>query len=117
MNTNTHTTQQDSQAGDEQITYGIDMSEPGGDMTALSIKRGNMVYTFVGDEAEVILAYAERRATLRAIEARMDEWERLAWDDNVSDEIKDALQPYYKARHDELRRELTASLQTGDIDE
>jgi hypothetical protein len=61
--------QPDSQAGDEQITYGVDMGAPNGDKTALSIKRGDIVYSFVGDEAEVILAYAERLATNRAIEA------------------------------------------------
>lgn len=63
----------DSQAGDEPLIYGIDMAAPGGDKTALSIMRGKTMYNFVAEEAEAVLAYAERRATERAIE----ELERL----------------------------------------
>lgn len=70
----------------EELTFGIDMGAPNGDKTALSIKKDDKLFTFVGDEAEAILAYAHQRE----IEARIDElqnrlrvqfipshWERL----------------------------------------
>lgn len=39
-----------------EITYGVDMGSPDGDETALTIRKGKKLFTFVGEEAEVINA-------------------------------------------------------------
>ena len=43
----------------DRLTFGIDKGGPNGDMTALTIKRDDKVFTFVGTEAEVILEWHE----------------------------------------------------------
>ena len=44
-----------NQASEDRLTYGVDRGIPGGDNTALSIKKGSTLYTFVGDEAVAII--------------------------------------------------------------
>ncbi len=44
-----------NQASEDTLTYGVDQGTPGGDYTALSIKKGSTLYTFVGDEAVAII--------------------------------------------------------------
>ena len=44
-----------NQASEDTLTYGVDRGIPGGDNTALSIKKGSTLYTFVGDEAVAII--------------------------------------------------------------
>ena len=41
----------------DRLAFGIDKGGPNGDMTALTIKRDDRVFTFVGTEAEVILEW------------------------------------------------------------
>jgi hypothetical protein len=40
----------------DELTYGVDKGSPDGDMTAIYIKKGKTLFTFVGDEAEAIEA-------------------------------------------------------------
>ncbi len=44
----------------DDIVYGIDKGSPNGDYTALSIRHKNKIFTFVGDEAEVIIDLIEQ---------------------------------------------------------
>ncbi len=44
-----------NQASEDTLTYGVDLGIPGGDFTALSIKKGSTLYMFVGDEAVAII--------------------------------------------------------------
>ena len=44
-----------NQASEDELIYGVDQGIPGGDSTALSIKKGSTLYTFVGDEAVAII--------------------------------------------------------------
>lgn len=44
-----------NQASEDTLTYGVDRGIPGGDFTALSIKKGSTLYTFVGGEAVAII--------------------------------------------------------------
>ena len=44
-----------NQASEDKLTYGVDRGVPGGDSTALSIKKGSTLFTFVGDEAVAII--------------------------------------------------------------
>ena len=44
-----------NQASEDTLTYGVDRGIPGGDNTALSIKKGSTLYTFVGGEAVAII--------------------------------------------------------------
>ena len=44
-----------NQASEDALTYGVDRGIPGGDNTALSIKKGSTLYAFVGDEAVAII--------------------------------------------------------------
>ena len=44
-----------NQASEDILTYGVDRGIPGGDNTALSIKKGSTLYAFVGDEAVAII--------------------------------------------------------------
>lgn len=44
-----------NQASEDTLTYGVDQGIPGGDFTALSIKKGSTLYTFVGGEAVAII--------------------------------------------------------------
>ena len=44
-----------NQASEDELTYGVDRGIPGGDNTALSIKKGSTLYTFVGGEAVAII--------------------------------------------------------------
>ena len=44
-----------TQASEDTLTYGVDQGIPGGDFTALSIKKGSTLYTFVGGEAVAII--------------------------------------------------------------
>lgn len=46
--------------------------------------------------------YVEERERL----ARIEEWEELAWSNEVSDETKDALEPYYLKRVEALRQQV-----------
>lgn len=39
----------------DELTYGVDQGTPGGDYTALSIKKSSTLYTFAGDEAVAII--------------------------------------------------------------
>ena len=43
-----------NQASEDELTYGVDRGIPGGDFTALSIKKGSTLFTFTGDEAVAI---------------------------------------------------------------
>ena len=45
----------DNQASEDELIYGVDQGIHGGDSTALSIKKGSTLYTFVGDEAVAII--------------------------------------------------------------
>ena len=44
-----------NQASEDELIYGVDQGIHGGDSTALSIKKGSTLYTFVGDEAVAII--------------------------------------------------------------
>ena len=44
-----------NQASEDELTYGVDLGIPGGDFTALSIKKGSTLFTFTGDEAVAII--------------------------------------------------------------
>ena len=44
-----------NQANEDTLTYGVDRGIPGGDFTALSIKKGSTLFTFTGDEAVAII--------------------------------------------------------------
>jgi hypothetical protein len=44
-----------NQASEDELIYGVDTGIPGGDNTALSIKKGSTLYTFVGGEAVAII--------------------------------------------------------------
>ena len=44
-----------NQASEDTLTYGVDRGIPGGDFTALSIKKGSTLFTFVGGEAVAII--------------------------------------------------------------
>lgn len=44
-----------NQASEDELTYGVDRGIPGGDNTALSIKKGSTLFTFTGDEAVAII--------------------------------------------------------------
>ena len=44
-----------NQASEDTLTYGVDRGIPGGDFTALSIKKGSTLFTFTGDEAVAII--------------------------------------------------------------
>ena len=44
-----------NQSGEDTLTYGVDRGIPGGDFTALSIKKGSTLFTFTGDEAVAII--------------------------------------------------------------
>ena len=44
-----------NQASEDILTYGVDRGIPGGDSTALSIKKGSTLVAFTGDEAVAII--------------------------------------------------------------
>ena len=44
-----------NQASEDELIYGVDRGIPGGDFTALSIKKGSTLFTFTGDEAVAII--------------------------------------------------------------
>ena len=44
-----------------EVTYGYDPASPDGDYSALSIKIGKKVYSFVGEEAEAIDQYVHQK--------------------------------------------------------
>ena len=44
-----------NQASEDELIYGVDTGIPGGDNTALSIKKGSTLFTFTGDEAVAII--------------------------------------------------------------
>jgi hypothetical protein len=69
--------------------------------------------------SEIDEYFAEAKAKLQALisqeaaKARIDEWAKLVWSEDVTDELKDSLNPYYRARYDELQAALTKG---GDTD-
>ena len=44
-----------NQASEDELIYGVDLGIPGGDFTALSIKKGSTLFTFTGGEAVAII--------------------------------------------------------------
>ena len=44
-----------NQASEDKLSYGVDRGIPGGDNTALSIKKGSTLFFFTGDEAVAII--------------------------------------------------------------
>ena len=65
-----------NQASEDTLTYGVDQGIPGGDFTALSIKKGSTLYMFVGDEAVAIIDVirTEKLKLLDALEAKAQEY-------------------------------------------
>ena len=47
---------------EQKIAYGVDMAASNGDKTAISIRRGGKMFTYVDEEAEIILAIIEQKA-------------------------------------------------------
>jgi len=56
---------------EEAITYGIDDGSTSGDETALTVKKGSKVWTYVGEEAETLLALL-REAEVAARRSQTD---------------------------------------------
>lgn len=51
---------------EDEVTYGIDEGAPNGDKSALTIRKGKEVFTYVGEEAEALIALlrSQRQAVI-----------------------------------------------------
>ena len=67
-----------NQASEDTLTYGVDPGIPGGDNTALSIKKGSTLYTFVGDGAVAIIDVI-RTEKLKLLDRLSSHQEDLFW--------------------------------------
>ena len=88
MNSPTNT----NQASEDKLTYGVDRGIPGGDFTALSIKKGSTLFTFTGDEAVAIIDVirTEKLKLLDEVREQAEEYELNMhgfYDKDVSDQI------------------------------
>ena len=82
-----------NQASEDTLTYGVDLGIPGGDFTALSIKKGSTLYTFVGDEAVAIIDVicTEKLKLLAEVRERVvggDE-DTQKWEDSIDRQVAD----------------------------
>lgn len=62
-----------TQSEQDELTYGFDSASPNGDMTALTIRLGTRVYTYVGEEADAIMQLIHQRelSLLAEVEKRV----------------------------------------------
>ncbi len=82
-----------TQASEDTLTYGVDQGTPGGDYTALSIKKGSTLYTFVGDEAVAIIDVirTEKLKLLAEVRGRVvgDNEDTQKWEDPIDRQVAD----------------------------
>lgn len=82
-----------NQASEDTLTYGVDQGIPGGDFTALSIKKGSTLYTFVGGEAVAIIDVirTEKLKLLAEVRGRVvgDNEDTQKWEDPIDRQVAD----------------------------
>ena len=92
-----------NQASEGELIYGVDTGIPGGDNTALSIKKGSTLYTFVGGEAVAIIDVIRTEKLKLLAEVR----ERVVGEDLPLNTTPDTGQRIYNKDKANERAELT----------
>lgn len=88
---------------DKQIEFAIDRH----------VVDGKEINTTINDATDTIMQLFETELARQTTAARVDEWERIAWSDDISDEVKDLLDPVWKKRLDDLRSSLSSEGEMG----
>lgn len=100
----------------DKLVYGIDKGSPDGDMSALTIRKGNKLFTYVGEEYEAIQAYCYQQAMDMLPEKKKD---TSAEDLRAGTFTRGQdLEVYgYNQAIDDVRQKARQQFNIGDIDE